>query len=427
MKSRRFWFWMLLSAVMLQGKASYADPLPLKIDAYSQGLSLFENKDYSAALPFFQQAVQDNPGNAKTHYYLGKCQQMTGDLRSGVLNYYISARLSPYPQLKAYADQTKDKLSLVDQEWVENQLAAFSKPPANTTSAPPAAQANISLAPQGPISPTTPAIAVGFGVRLSTGMAFFNLSDFQADINFRNSEVQSFQAANPSYGYKLQTSIDSLDAVVELNPYFTIGPDAELEFGFGYWPTNSVSYTITDKTPQYSVHSEYDLSSFEFLLKGRLYFPKGAKGIRFYFEPSAGLQPIDIHRTYNYLSTSATPSSDQTGEDVGSMAFDAGLNLGAVINLGPNVLFSLSGGYQLVTASGFQGTWSDAAVPSKNGAHGSLEMFKNQSGPSNLIFIPSDPSLLPAFGENSSTQSYCQPLSVDESGFRFTTDISCTF
>lgn len=405
-------FCLLLSVVPPQARAQSALP---SLDAYSQGVSLFHARNYSAALPLFQQAVQADPANAMAHYYLGSCQETAGDLRGEVLNYYVSDKLSPDPGLRAYADKAMDKLSLEDQDWVETRLASFSLPPANL-----------------PLSPAAqdPAASSRFGVRFSTEMSFFNLSDFQADLDTVNSEVQGYKAANPSYNYNLQTALPALGAGLEVTPYFTDGPDTEWGAALAYWPATSVSYNLTAGIdPRYFVHSKWDLSSFEFLLKGRFYFPKTApKGVRFYLEPALGLQPIALHWTDDYQHTASTPSSNQMGWDTGSTALGAGLRLGTVVNFGKSALFSFSAGYQLSSASDFQGTWSDAGVPSRNGAQGSLKMFKDPStGRRSLIFIPNNPDLLAAFNENQATLNDCGPFTVDLGGFRFNMDISTTF
>ncbi len=411
MRIRRIFFCLFLYAVSPQSRAQAAPPA---LDAYSLGVSLFHSQNYAAALPLFQQAVQANPADAMAHYYLGSCQETAGDLRGEVLNYCISDKLSSDPGLRAYADKAMDKLSLEDQDWVEQRLAAFSQPPASM-----------------PLSLATPAPAATgrFGVRLSTEMSFFNLSDFQADLDTVNSAVQGYKAANPSYNYNLQTAIPFLQAGLEVNPYFTDGQDTEWGAALAFWPATSVTYAITDIHPQYFVRSKWDLSSFELLLKGRFYFPKTApKGVRFYLEPAAGIQPIALHWTDDYQHTAATPSSNQEGWDAGSTALGAGLLLGTVVNLGKDALFSFSAGYQLSSASDFQGTWNDAGVPSRNGAQGSLKMFKDPStGHRSIIFIPNNPDLLAAFNENQATLNDCGPFTVDLSGFRFKMDISYTF
>lgn len=382
--------------------------------SYSQAMAFFDAKDYQTALPLFQQAIQDNPGNAKAYYYSGSCEKNLGNPKEAALDFYISDRLQPYPGLKSYADKLMANLSGRDQEAVKNRLAAWNNP-----------LAAISLSPK--------ALAAvpesRFGVRISTEPSWFNLSDFQSDLNAVGNDVLGYQSANPSLGYKFQSSIASSNVAFELNPYFTVGSDVELGIAFNYWPTSIVTFDITDIHPSYFVHSKWDVDTFELLFKGRFYFPKTApKGIRFYAEPALGIQPISIDWTDSYQNTSNSPSTDQVGWNMGGTAFEAGLKLGMVVDAGSNFLFSFSGGYQLSAASGFQGASKDAAVPANNGVPGALYMFKNPStGQSYILFIPSDPNKLSAFGENSSTINYCGPFTVDFSGFRLVVDASYTF
>src|SRR5579883_3184007 len=86
-------------------------PTPAPGDNYSKAVSLFNAKDYKAALPLLQQAVRDDPRNAQAYYYLGSCQEVAGDPRDEVLNYYISNKLTPDAGMKAYADKMNEKLS----------------------------------------------------------------------------------------------------------------------------------------------------------------------------------------------------------------------------------------------------------------------------------------------------------------------------
>ena len=507
---------------------------------YSRAVSLFDAKDFQAALPLFQQVVQDDPSNAKAYYYLGSCQESVGYLRGKALNYYLSNRLSPDPAVKAAADKVMEKLSLEDADWVEQHLDAFtpadsqaaSTPvpnpqaadkPVPTTTAPPASGAEYSqavslfgegdyenalplfqkaaqLAPgsaqaysylgaceensgkigeaaldyylsdrlspdplvktkadhlmqklspyqqnsvldqlaswKNPLAPlAAPASAhspkpkTNFGIRLSTGMSFFNLADFQTDLNFRVAEVQAFEAANPSYGYRLQTSIASNNIPMELEPYLKIGPDFELGMALGYWPTTKASYLITVAVdPTYFVNSEYDMDSFEMLLKARIYLPRKGSGVRFFIEPSAGIQPINLHQSFADAHTTSTPSSDQISESLSAMAFNGGLQLGAAFNVSPQSVLSLSVGYQASAVSGFGGTFSDTGVPSRSGVQGTERLYTNPStGQGFILFVPNDPNQLSNFNENTNTVIYSRPLSVDQSGFRSDIDLSFNF
>lgn len=384
---------------------------------YSRAVSLYDAKDYQAALPLFQQVTLDNPRNASAYYYLGSCQQRAGYLRGEVLNFYLSDRLQPYPALKACADKVMEKLSNEDQAWVKSRLDAIPAPGAGP-------QLDSLIQSQGPVKP------IRFGVRISSSVALFNLGDFQNDMTYRRTEVAGFQSANPSSGYSLQFSLSTADILLEVNPYLAIDPNGELGIAFRYWPTTSYAYRITAGAyPQYFVDSEFDVSSFELLLKGRTYFSNSSKDkIRFFIEPGAGLQPIHVTRTYTYANTTGSPSSDQTGENLNGLAFDGIFNMGAAFTLSPNTFLTLSGGYQLTTASGFNGTWSDSAVPAKNGAAGSERLYTNPvTGQSSLLFVPDDPTLLSAFGEDQNAITYSRPLSVDQSGFRLAGDISVVF
>ena len=382
----------------------------------SEAVSLFAAQDYQGALPLFQKLVQEDPGNAKAYSRLGSCEENLGDIKGAALAYYLSDRLSPNPQLKSKADQLMHLLSPAQQNSVLDQLASWKNPSAPMASSTPP--------PSSPSKPASP-----FGLRFASGISFFNLADFQSDLKFRIAEVQGFQAANPTYYYRLQSSISSNNEPLEVEPYLKLNPDVELGLVLGYWPSISYTYLITDVHPQYFVNSEFDMDSFELLVTGRVYFlGKDPKGFRLFFEPSFGVQPINLHRTYGYANTSGTPSADQTGESLGSTTLESVLQLGASFPVAPNLFLSFSAGYEFSASSGFEGTWSDSAVAGKNGAQGSLRLYTSPTtGQSSLTFVPDDPNLLSAFGEDANTIAYSRPLSIDQGGFRSDLDLNFNF
>lgn len=529
MKLGRIWFWMFLSALLLQAQAVYSAPSA----DYSQAVSLFQANNFRAALPLFQQIIQDDPGNAMAYYYLGSCQETVGYLRGEVLNYYISNKLSPDPGMTAYADKLMDKLSPEDQDWVEKHLDAFSNPASPTPAASPApASTAASAASTGHLSQgitffeagdystalsllqkaiqedpssakayyylgrcekamgdtrdtvlhfyisdrlasypelkayadkkmedlsredrkwvndqlaawkiqeaytlasipaaSAPESRSRFGFRLSAGLAFFNLADFQQDLSFHQYLVSGLQAAYPNDGINLQTALPSVNPTLELNPYLKIDPNIELGLAFVYWPTATVEYDVTaGAIPQYHIHTEWDINTLELLLKGRFYLPSSSpKDVRLYVEPFAGLQPIYLHFAYNYAGVGATPSSDQTSADYSDMALEGGLKLGLSFYTGPNSFFSLSGSYQWASASNFQGNLNDAYFSNADG-HGSLHMYKYPTAGQNyIIYIPDNQNQLSAFNETPTTINNSMPFTIDLSGFRFNADFSYTF
>src|SRR5579859_3701539 len=117
---RRIFLFEILAALLLN-PVSAISQTPTT-DTYSQAVSLFQAKQYAAALPLFEKAVQENP-TAQAYYYLGYCQYMGKQVKEAIVNFYHSDSLKANPSLTAYADKLYDGLSDEDKQWVvQNSL-----------------------------------------------------------------------------------------------------------------------------------------------------------------------------------------------------------------------------------------------------------------------------------------------------------------
>jgi|GEM_PF-3919175 len=405
----------LLAIILFVIPVAYADETPA--DVYDRAVTLFNAQDYNSALPLLTLAIQSDPSNYMAYYYLGTCQGKTGDLKFQALNYYLSDRLHPYPELKSYADKIKNSLPIEDQDWMDRRLATAPATPSPTST-------------PAPIESTVSVSDTGFGVRLSTALSFFTLGDFNTELGFVNWEVQGWEAANPSGGYQLKTTLSSSGVGFEINPFFPVGKNLEAGFFFTYWPSAGASYEITaSAAPSYFVNNQWSLSSFSLGFKGRGYVGEPVvNGFRFFVEPALGGQPIYIHENRTYQNTASTPASNQVGYDVSAMAIQGALKMGGAWIPALHAQVSLTAGWQFAAATGFNGTYSDSGVPTMNGAAGSVQMYTSPStGQSYMTFIPSDPAQYTNFGVNSSTQKYCRGLTVDLGGFVLNLDASYSF
>jgi tetratricopeptide (TPR) repeat protein len=408
-------FLFLFALSLLRGPAAFAQPAePSPQDLYYRAVTFFNSQDYNSALPLFNLVIQSDPSNYLAYYYLGTCQGKTGDVKDQVLNYDLSDHLHPYPALKAYADKLINNLPIEDQEWVESHLA---QTPATPT-------------PE-PLQPLGPAKDTGFGVRFSTSLSLYNLADLNTEIGFVQQEVQGWEAANPGDGYQTQTSLSTTDIGFEINPFLPIGSQMEAGFSFTAWPAAAgASYEITaGNAPSYFVRSQWSLSTFSLDLKGRAYIGEPAvRGIRFFVEPSLGIQPINVQLFKTYQDTTDTPSSNQVGYNVSAVGANAALKLGAVFMPAPHAQVSLSAGWQYAAAAGFNGTYSDSGVPAMNGAAGSVQMYTNPATHQQyLFFMPSDTAQYTNFGVNSQTQNYSRALNIDFGGLILSLDASYSF
>ena len=60
-----------------------------------QGLKSFKQEDFSAAQKSFNGAIQENPSDALSHYYLGLTNSRLGKSRAAIADYQRAIRLDP--------------------------------------------------------------------------------------------------------------------------------------------------------------------------------------------------------------------------------------------------------------------------------------------------------------------------------------------
>src|ERR1035441_774549 len=143
------------------GAGAAPPPVPSAGGSFSLGLALFQQQQYAQAVPLFQAATRENPGDANAFYYLGASQMQAGDMKDAAVALGISNKLKPNPSVAGYVDQLKARLSPDDQQWVDSQISA--------------GDAGAATGAAGPSKPKT------FGIRLEPAMFMASLKDFDAD------------------------------------------------------------------------------------------------------------------------------------------------------------------------------------------------------------------------------------------------------
>src|ERR1019366_8308405 len=104
-----------------------AAPAAAMADPLSQGTALFQQKQYAAAIPHFQQATQANPNDYRGYYYAGYAYYMIRDSKNAALYFGVANAKQPNASIKAYADRIKASLSPDDQSWVDDQVSKYSQ------------------------------------------------------------------------------------------------------------------------------------------------------------------------------------------------------------------------------------------------------------------------------------------------------------
>ena len=76
---------------------------PSATDVYNQGYALWNQGKYSAAAPYFQQAISMKSDYAEAYNMLGFCTRKMGDLTKAIGYYETALKLKPnFPEAREY-------------------------------------------------------------------------------------------------------------------------------------------------------------------------------------------------------------------------------------------------------------------------------------------------------------------------------------
>lgn len=380
---------------------------PAPGDSFNQGVALYQQKQYAAAIPDFQKAVQENPNDGNASYYLGASYLGLGDMKNADLNLEISNRKQPNPSVAAYVTQLKSQMTPEDQQWVDAQAAASS---------------NVSAAGM-----SSPEKTKSFGIRLEPVISLVSLADFDADAQSRlkaAQEAQTESAPNETFTASVPTGFfgGGLEPVVKLGPSFEIG------LPFAILPVGTVSETGQDNGDfggNLSDVTTYDISAFSVGLNARYLISLG-KDLQVSLAGGPLLVPISVNFSENESETSGAFSQTELQSGTfSSMAFGGQVQLGLDWHLGDTFVVSPTVGYQFASASGFTGTLSDTQTsssgtpPAPTTNPGQLEYFTDSDGSSGIGFLKNGDTI--PSGESG------RPLQVDLGGVKAGIQISAFF
>ena len=381
---------------VLQAKINASPALPPlsspapTASSFDQGLAFYKQKQYLNALPMFQQAVRENPRDARAYYYLGVTQAMTGDLKDAAVNLTLYDKKQPNPSIENYITNIKSRLSPEDQQWVDSQ-----------------AEASANVASAGVSGPAAPK---NFGIRLEPALLLAALGDFNTDAQTSQKAVVQQQQSDPSLGYSSIIPVGYIGGGLE--PAVALDPDFEIGLPFTIHPIGTVMDSSQDANG-YSNVTSYNLSAFSIGLDGR-YFISLGKGFQIFAAAGPLLVPVSI----SYTSTTTEPglTSTQSG-NFSSTAFGGQIQAGFDWHLGDTFVVSPMVGYQLMTADSFQGTLTTAQTGAQTtSSPGQMEVIPTPNG--NSIVVLANNLTFPAGS---------RPLQVDLSGLKAGLQISVYF
>ena len=341
-----------LKATLGAAPAAAAAPAvaaPATSGALAQGKMLFQQKQYAAAIPYFQQATQQNPADYQGYYLLGYTQYMTRDMKGAAVNFGLANAKQPNATLKTYADRIKATLPPADQQWVDAQIATG-----------------------GAVAAVTPAGKHKvFGIRLLPSIALFKLKDLEAEGEAIESALTEANDDNTvpdflegmSFGtqgmYAMTGDVPTGSLFFGIEPVLRPSPNFEIALGIGIFSVGKYSIDVTsqcldDPTLTDSIKKAYDVSAMPIGLslgysfgKGKV-SPKIGAGVDYYSvkikETTSIMLNFDPFGSYGY-------TGEYKASGVGGH-FDFGLDFkfGSSVVMGPYFR------YRMAKFTDFKGT-----------------------------------------------------------------------
>ncbi len=211
----------------------------------AQGTALFQQKQYTQAISYFQQAIQQNPNDYRPYYYAGYSYYMTRDNKNAALYFAVANQKQPNASIKAYADRIRAGLTPDDQRWVDDQVGKLSQG---------------GVVAQGPAEKET-----GPGVHILIGGGFLVPSP-----------QQILDAATAAKSVGLSGTTPDAFIIGGAEGFYKFSPNLEADFGFSISPVgiltvNEIFYDHFDK-------------------------------------PATGVSPAPVTAAYTYNTSMITPS-----------------------------------------------------------------------------------------------------------------------
>jgi tetratricopeptide (TPR) repeat protein len=294
-------------------------------NALAQGQALFQQKNYAASVPYFQEATRQTPNDYKPFYYLGYAQYMTRDFKNAAVNFSLANQKQPNAQLKAYADRIRGSLTPADQQWVDAQVAAGGA--------------------AGVKSAKGPSRHKKGGIRSLFGIALYKIKDFDADAAAQEAQVTAD-------GDGLTGEVPKGSIWVGFEPFYRPTPNIDLALGFGLFPVGKYAYTASGDdvlggapmTPSAgdAVRNVVKVNAQQIGLTAR--YLVGKSNSRFFIGAGAAYYPSKLNISRSLASADGSVNLGYNGDFTTSgMGFHGTLGgefmLGKSVGLSPYLLF----------------------------------------------------------------------------------------
>ncbi len=315
----------------------------------SQGAALFQQKQYEASLPYFRQAIQQNPNDYRGYYYSGYAYYMTRNAKLAAFYFGVANAKQPNASIKAYADRIKGGLPSEEQQWVDDQVSKYTQGAVGVASG----------------SGKKSDIAFGFHIRAG---GEYILAD-PAQITDKVTAAGSVSLAGLT---------PNIIPFPELEPFIQIGNAFEINLAFGYFPVGNLSYTtfdysrpspnaLTPGSPNADVWSyTYNTNIITADLGVKVLF--GDDKTKGYLGLSGGISPISMTFTKLTRDNANTTSfgTDDSSGTYSTMAINGQAMLGIDLSLGKGIALGPYVGFRYLNATNFQKAGQTLVVDTQN-------------------------------------------------------------
>jgi len=374
--------------------------------AYTQGLKLYDGRNYDQAIPFFERALREGQDPSRSHYFLAYCHFRSGNLKEAALHFYLSDRAKAYPSLRAFADRLVEKLPADDRQAVLSRLNPSSDP-----------------SPRGEKALPSGGSQTRFGFRSRVTGSLVHSEDLKTHGETLAWLAAGYQVSDPTILHR--HSIPSKDLGFELSPYADLG-DLELGAKFGYSLSSRAAYSTWNASGYYADFLA-DMDSYSFVPFARWKL-KANDTFAFFLEPSFGLRVANLSYAITYESGDGPPVDNHYGFYGTGIALDTGLSTGAEISFGDGFSLSLGLGYRYSRADDLRGPFFDDQTPYWTGTRGTAMLLYDTSIDRSIIwFRPDDASLVASFYGPDVDPARSRPLALDFSGPTASFDLNFVF
>ncbi len=321
----------VISPVAGANTVGTAAGMGLAADPLAQGKVLFQQKQYAAAIPYFQQASSQSPNNYLPYYYEAYSYYMIRNNKLSALYFGVANLKQPNASLLTYSERIKKTLNPIDQKWVEDQLSKFS-------------QAGVAVA-SGPGKPAKNEIVLG--IHVGASMDYIQSDPTKIKTALAAAGSVSMSGLTPNF-----ISMPGLEFFAQVSPQF------EVDLAGYYLPLGTMSYTTYDYgqlswdgfNPNV-VKYDYDISAFTGSLGMKFLFgdakTKGYFGAGFDFSPTNVTFTKEIYdHTGTYAHQQDPSSSAGGGGDYSTLGLGGHAVLGVDFYLGPDIGFGPYIGYK---------------------------------------------------------------------------------